>query len=276
MTTPYVVLDEVRDASITVVKGKYTAVRTGTVYDLDTSLAPNLILASALAATGMPTDGSAWAPYPAAILTNRLIDTIPGINYKAKLRLTYEQPGPGSGGIATFVLTRSKQLVNTVTELHPKDKAPMRYRWFNPSNTADRKPYTNARLPFLKPLKSLIATGYISGALPAGLDSAFGTVNNATWQGYPKGYWLFTGDDDVSQDFGASFNVRLEFLSRVTEDWSEWSVFQDSYGNSLPVNPADTAALKGMAYSYGFDRSKNGILKAGLYDLSNFNALFGF
>jgi hypothetical protein len=276
MPTPYVVLDRVEDAQIVVDKGRYTATRTGMIYDLDTTLDPKLILASGLVATGMPAEGTAWDPYPSAILTRKVIDTIPGINYKAKLILTYEQPGPSSGGIVTFVLTRSKQLINTETELHPKNKEPMRYRWFNPSHTADRKPYTNARLPYLKPLKSLIATGYIIGGLPAGLDAAFGTVNNATWQGYPKGYWLFTGDDDTTQDFGASFNVRLEFLTRATEDWSEWSVFKDSYGNSLPVDPADTAALQGAAYSYGFDRSKNGILKAGLYDLKNFNTLFGF
>ena len=275
MPTPFVVLDEVKDAQIVVEKGRYTATRTGTIYDLDTTVDPKLILATGLTATGMPPDGEGWAPYPAAILTRKVIDTIPGVNYKSKLILTYEQQGPASP-ISTFVLTRSKQLINTETELHPKDKAPMRYRWFNPSHTADRKPYTNARLPYLKPLKSLIATGYIIGGLPSGLDAAFGTVNNQAWQGYPKGYWLFTGDDDTTQDYGASFSVRLEFLTRVTEDWSEWSVFKDSYGNSLPVNPADTAALQGMAYSYGFDRSKNGILKAGLYDLTNFNSLFGF
>lgn len=274
MPSPFVVLDRVEDAQIVVDKGRYIVTRTGMVYDLNTTLAPASILASALGATGMPPEGDPWPPFPDAKLTRRIVDTIKGINTKAKLLLTYEQRGPG--GAVTFVLTRDKQLVQTVTELHPKDKAPMRFRWFNPSDTAQREPYTNAKLPYLKPIKSLIATGYIIGAIPAGIETAFGTVNDAPWQGYPKGYWLFTGDGDITQDYGNSFNVRLEFLNNVNEDWSSWAVFQDKYGNSMPVDPADTAALKAMAYSYGFNRTKNGILKAGLYDLSHFNTLFGF
>lgn len=276
MPTPYVVLDAVENARIVVEDGKYTATRTGWIYDLDTSLAPEYILASGLAATGMPAEGTAWGPNPSALLNSRIIDTIKGINYKAKLTLTYSQRGAAGPGPVTFVLTRSKSVIRTETELHPKDKKPMRYRWFNPSNTADRKPYTNARLPYFRPLKSLTATGYIVGGIPSYIETAFNHVNSTPWQGYPKGYWLFLGDDDMTQDSGASFNVKLEFLSRVTEDWSEWSIFQDSYGNSLPVNPADTASLQGTPYTYGFDNSKNGILKAGLYDLNDFNTTFGF
>jgi hypothetical protein len=280
MPTPTLVLDSVEDAQIDRDHGRYKVVRGGWVYGLDTTLPQPEILASALSATGMPADGSAFpaTALARAILVRIVVSAIRGRKTKARVLLFYEQPtfNTVTEGASVFILERNRSSVWVEAQLHPKDKKPMRFKWANPRDANDKRPEANATIRHLKPILTLTASGYIIGSPPTAYESAYKKVNNATWNGYPKAYWLYMGAFDRTDDNGTSYSIRLEFLNNVDEDWSQYEVYRDpNTGLLLPVADAHVAELKALPYAYGFD-TRNGIIKTGMYDLANFTTAFGF
>jgi hypothetical protein len=152
----------------------------------------------------------------------------------------------------------------------------MRFGWTNPRDARDKRDKTNALFRQLKPMLTLTASGYMLGSPPAGYETAYRKVNSLPWNGYPRGYWLYMGATDRTEDNGTSYTVRLEFLNNIEEDWSQYEVYRDpKTGLKLPVTQTSIDELRAIPYDYGFT-ARNGIIKAGLYNVADFNAVFSF
>lgn len=275
---PTLKLDAVNGSQIGQVNGRPRGVRGGWITDINTSAPPEAVMADALNTPGMPGYLSAYpdARYSRMLLMQHNVEAA-GKNV-ARVQLVYQIPegqNPNSGG-AVFVLERTSSLVSIPSQLHPGTKEPFRVSWINPTDEASGEKFDTATIPILTPLTTVTASGFFHGEPPAAMIDAFGKVNQTTWRGKAKGHWLYSGQSDVTQDFGLSYAIKLQFTSKANDDWSDWSGMRDpNTGLWLPIDPADTAALKGNGYVYGIE-SKNGVIKVGNYDLDEFNSTFGF
>jgi len=272
-----VVLDLVQDARIDIDLTRTSVERTGYIKNIDTSGVPATIFARATALPDLPVKGSSHPYYTTSLLTRYQFVTKPGVNNKVWFKLIYETPQfRNPSGDSLFTLERHRRLENVTTEKHPKNWADITVSWKSPTNANFSRPTHPIGLAYRQPLLVLVATGYIVGSPPAEYESAYRMVNKTTWHGYPKGYWMYMGADDKTEDFGNSYSVRLEFETKVTEDWSSYGRFVDhTTGLGLKIADADALALKNRAYAYDVT-NKNGAVKAGLYDLAEFNDIFAF
>jgi hypothetical protein len=277
MPTPTLVLDTVARANIQQGQDGTRITRTGFIRDIDTTVPPEQILATALSVPGMPPylDPYPHPSYSNSLCRRRLIDTIPGVNTRLNVMLLYDTGGAATPPPSTFILSRSTTLVERETEVHPKDWSPLAIKWTNPRDAGDVRKADTARMRFLAPFQRLIATGYYIGTPPTAMTDDVGKVNSTPWRGYAKGTWLYAGETDKSQDLGLSYNIQLEFWRKPGEDWRSLALFRDEHGQNLPVSQVHVDYLKNGPYTYG-TTSENGIIVAGLYDLADFSTTFGF
>jgi hypothetical protein len=274
---PTVIFDLVDGAEASRDKDGSRAVRTGYIKDLDVTGDPQDILARAVDL--LPAEYSAFsAAYPTLQLVRHVVVPFGRANNRARFSLFYEAApiAEGGGGPIIFSFERKRQMVNVQTQLHPSNgEATLNIDWRSPVDHRAEQPQV-ASMSIMTPLASIVATGYVRGTPPTAYDAVFGRVNNQPWKGKPKGFWLFVGAEETTRDFGRTYEIRLEFLSKWTEDWTSWAVYRHpATGLFIPVKKSDRAELKSLAYSYAIAK-RNGITRAGLYDLGDFNNTFGF
>jgi hypothetical protein len=275
-----ITFDLVSDATIDIGLTQNTLVRTGVMKGFDTTLpSPQIMAAATVALQAVVPKGSPHPSpqYASSILQRYQFVTKQGVNRKIWFKLIYQTPDfRNPGGDSIFTLERHRRLENVTTNKHPKDNSAITVKWRDPTNPKSFKTPCVVDVPYRQPLLVLVATGYIVGNPPPEYETAWRKVNQTPWQGYPKGYWMYMGADDRTEDYGNSYSIRLEFETKVTEDWSEYAVFRDhTTGNILPVDNKILSFLKTFSYAYS-KTEHNGVVKAGLYELAEFNDIFAF
>ncbi len=273
------ILDTVTDAQIETIRDRVHIRRTGLLLDFDTvGMSPEQIFAAAINFPGMPRYFDPY-PYPAyaySRLNRHMFDAIS--NQAVKVTLLYEPVETDLTGGISFVLTRSTKLIETTTELHPKDLKPLRIAWKNPLDVQAQNKYDTVGLKYLAPLQVISVAAWVKGAIPDAMLNCLGCVNSLFWRNGAVGKWLCTGEEDRTQDRMRSSNFSFEFSRWLgPKDWSSYAVYRDrETGLALKIDPNDMKILQARAYKYGTDEDKNGILKAGLYDLADFRDAFKF
>jgi hypothetical protein len=230
--------------------------RTGWVKGLRTfGLPSNEIAANVTNPTYVPGFPALLSAYPAARyasakLRQVVISGIERNNDKVDIMLIYDS----TMGIApipvTFVLSRRTTTVIEETELHPGTRQPFLLSWINPANGNDTV-FRTGRIRYRRPHQVLVADGYYIGEPPAGMIAGLRCVNDAPWRGYPKGYWMFTEQSDVTRDFGGSYNITLQLETRIDRDWSEWETIGDHYGRVLKLDQDEINDVESRPYNYG-------------------------
>jgi hypothetical protein len=276
----YVKWDTVERAQLRIASdGTQTIVRGGWLKDIHTNgVSNNRIFTQAVKTTGVP---ALLSPHPdpdfaACLLRQLIVDAQPGNNRKARILGIYSTQAMGWAEIpVTFVLQRRTTLMQHTTELHPiNSRAPITVTWVNPADPTDVVKRVVA-MQYLKPFQRLLATGYYIGTPPASMLGALGSVNDAPFRGFGKGYWLYASQGDVTRDRGGSYTIDLELWNKMTEDWSSWAVLRDHNGRYLKVDPADVASLAAQPYVEG-STGRNGVTKTGLYKAADLGGIFGF
>jgi hypothetical protein len=133
------------------------------------------------------------------------------------------------------------------------------------------------RLSKFVPLRTLTFQQLIEGRPSIAYLNAIASVNDRTWQGLPKGYWLCAA---VSATANARWPIYTElsisFISRQIRDWSSFAVFEDETGRAPnDLDPSSISVVYSSAYSLTQDDTANGFLKVGLYPMQNFLSIFG-
>jgi hypothetical protein len=276
-------LDHVSQASITEEQVnaftpiQRTVVRRGVIKGLNTlGLASNEIFAATLSVAGMPAYGDPFGSgdFAGVTLRQRIVEGIDGNAKKVRIALIYKSTGGYAPIPVTFILSRRTAMVEVTAEIHPGTGEAMVIEWQHPTDINFRVKRT-AGFRYRRPHQVIVADGYYVGEPPAAMVNALGSVNSSTWRGKAVGYWLYSGQSDVTRDFGGSYNITLELETRVTVDWSDYELFGNHQGRNLTVDPSDLSALRGQPYAFDV-KKQNGLMRVGLYPLADFNALFGF
>lgn len=284
MPTPILTLDASRNARIERVGSKIRITRMGWARPLDTSRPPADILGSVMSAAGWPAHGSVFPStdpvLAGALLFRHNIEPIVGAS-KAVIEFIYETPDAGSpndgSGPATFVLERRTTLVTKEKNFHA-DGTPFKVTW---TNLNSQRTHSDVRpIPVFVPMQQLTATGYFIGQPPTAMTTAIGSVNSSPWRGFAKGFWMYQGEGDRTEDRGTSYTIQLNFLNQVRHDWSDFQFLQDETGRTLPPSKIELALYMAAPYHYGVlqvgANPPNGFIKVGNYPLLDFTTTFGF
>lgn len=271
-------LDKVSQSTIIETETQVTIVRRGTAFGLNTTgLLPREIIAAVapvLTAAGHVYN-SAYpvTAYSGCLLKGRTIEGITGNARKARIELIYRSPGGLAVPPVTFVLTRQTVTRRVRTELDPKTLKPIVTVWRDPAN-ATRIVTRLAELEIDKTYQRLVADGYYIGQPPAAMMDAFNSVNDAPWRGLPKGYWHYSGQSDVTRDYGNSYNVTIELETKRDENWAYYATTRIP-GIYIKVDQNVVDLLKTNPYTYGMGIF-NGITRVCPYPEASFSTIFGF
>lgn len=244
--------------------------------------APRTALYRAITATGLPKIGDLYPGKPGqagCFCTNIRPLPIQESDNDAYVIATYSTPLPsGPTTQATIVaFERDTVLATELAQLHPKDFSPLTYQLPYPAK-ADQQ-IRPANIPYQVKLKRITITAAVRAANVDALENAAGSVNDATWQKFPKGFWLFHRfTEKTTNQFPVIELLELEFLCRVHRNWLEYDWGRnDMLGTRLTIDPKVLAAALSAPYIYGtYDPKKTpGIVVAGLYPMVSFKQLLG-
>lgn len=268
-------LDTVANAEADVGGGRSRVSRGFAVLDLDTTN-PAEVLLRAVAMTGMPRRLDMLSPaYPSYKLQRYALRAIRG---KIALgRLIYETPpGPEGSLDETFSAEDVTTLSTGTTQLQPVTMEELRISFASTGTTADLDAGETATVNFPVPLRSLVLSGLFSSPPDYVLLQAIRHVNDATWMGFPRGYWLYTGIRVQFDNSSQKYAVTATLTSKCEEDWSTYvAVRNPADGKFARVPLSLTNTLKAQQYEFGIRNQKSGLLKTGLYRAANFPAIFG-
>lgn len=102
-----------------------------------------------------------------------------------------------------------------------------------------------------------------------------GTINNATWGGYPRGEWLFLGPHTRTIDRGNTFDAVLEFWWKRGGHYAiGWYI--DEQGR-IPKDVAKEASVRlGGPPPVGHYKGANGVMMGSVQGEANFSSVFNF
>lgn len=136
----------------------------------------------------------------------------------------------------------------------------------------------------LVPARTLEVTRVVAGKPEESSRNNIGMVNNATWCGLPKGYWMVNSVGSDLVRYQGYYTYTLSAASKVHEDWSQvLKLWNKENGKYVDVSDEVLAALMAVDYAYGLTYPATddatdvaGAARLGYYKLADFTTLFGF
>lgn len=287
------ILDEIEGSQLEAAfDGTHRRIRRGRIRNIDvsgsTSVPDARVLEKALAVTGMPALGSAYPAGTGTTLVGLSLQRIiirPRTARMATVELLYDVTQIG-GITATYLIRDSSRLVREVTNMIPGNRFPVMVGWKNPDFDIDDEfvPFDYVQFAYERHYRVVSISATINNLPPLGNRQAMGRVNDATWYGYPRGYWRVDAFEADSRDRGSTYQIQTEVASRIDEDWATYGILMNKHtGKYVKVNVSDVDFLVAFDYQYGLkyptpnpDPLNSGIVKIGPYKLVNFAALYGF
>lgn len=220
----------------------------------------------ALGAMGMPQKGD---KYPAAgfdqyYCKRHIVRAVPGPIFL--ISIIYEFLG-------ILTIRDSSSLSNVPSQLGAQDYEPFYVSWTPPGGA---KPILKIlTLNTVLPMRHLTISQTVPYRMGSALLDAYGSVNDAAWQGLPVGYWLFSDLDGGSNDDGITYTYSVTLSTKQWEDWSQMGFLEDDNGQAVPVDKDQVSALRKQAYQFGMDQTVNGVTKVGNFPTADFGSLFG-
>ena len=285
------VLDTIADSALDRdIENPHRRVRTGIIKNIpvNTSTPDYAVLEKALAASGMPAMGDLMPGYSNMFLSH--IRIIPAAYKTCRVLLTYEE---NTWPVATaYVLRDRSYLAQRQTEFLPgtKQVIEVAFKGTRTISTVDENgnPISAAvdeviardkvAMNLLLPMRQINATAIVFGDVPDDIQDLIGKVNNATWRGKDKGYWLITElETDVTR-YKGYFTYSVTAMTKVNEDWSEYGVLVNHLtGRYAPIKQSDVDDLVADPYSYGITApADSGIVKVCPYEEADYNGILGF
>lgn len=269
-----------------------TMTRTAHVYGLDAGATAGdpATLFRALATAGIPQWHAQYPGFPSFICNRQVITPLDDSSCQV---LIYYVSGPGGAPGSTWLVTETTSPMQVTTQIHPANGQTMTMGRLIPNTTA-QLPVQVCTFAYDIAVRRLTFEGWVSRSAvpgnstptaPANTDmfaNAVNCVNSVAWRGYDIGYWKFAEWSDQTQDRGFSYTIRASFITKMREDWSQYQLLRSpNNGQIITPDAAAVTALRAQAYAYDWFRNagggtpNSGIVKAGLYPLTNFSTLFG-
>jgi hypothetical protein len=241
-----------------------------------------LVLVKSLQAAGMPQLNDL---HPVGNPYLRVVrQIVRGIaNDQCRVEVVYETPQFG-GGVVTpggaFILTDSTSLVSERVQIDGSGKPLLVKIGGGLLGDLTFAPAQQITLDKLSPIRVIALTGTVEASTQQMDNCRFsiGRVNNATWAGLGRGYWLCSQFDSETQDLGASYQVRAQFMTHQHRDWKSYGFWKNAVGE-LDQQTIDAAfateAMIAAAYTFQQNYATHGAMTVGLYDFADFGAIFG-
>lgn len=258
------------------------AMRTGVVSEIDVQPGASgrdpLVISKARTVTGLPTRGDGHPADSGCVC--KYVSLSPWSNNTVKALCFYERPDANfSGPTNTFVIRDNTSVVAETTQLLPYSRTPIRVTYQPPGAPLKN---ISANVTVLIPHRELIAEGVVDLTKKLQLESAVGTVNDNTFRGLPRAYWLYsqlssaTATSDFSNPSGDRWYVQCTLATKNFEDWSTYAPYQQPDGTFIEVSQATIDAIKNATYTPNFiNRSATGGLTRVMpYFVANFPLLF--
>lgn len=282
-----VILDTVQDSELDATAVTRDRIRTGMIVGMDVpSNVPDPILHEkaliVLIAAGLDWGSILDPSVPDCFLTRIRLIPVSSRNFRfAAYYSTFR------GGVPTiYNIRQSAQEEQYTGNLLPGTRIPIRAEWTGTiaGVAVDIKRYVTTQ--FSRPLRSIALTASFFGDLPNDLPifSNVPRVNNAVWLGLPAGYWKMTRVETDYSKFSGYYTTEAIALTRTDEDWSQYEILQNAFGEYVDVDDGDIEALN--AKKYGYDNSgplllpgyayANGIVRIYPFLTADFGAIFGF
>lgn len=259
--------------------GAISCTRVFTVMDIDvqaTGFDPN-VLVKALAMSGMPQLNDSHPSIGNCPLRRHIVRG--QSNNQAKILAQYESPQLGISlpPAGTFLVRDSTILATERVQLGPHAR-PLKviYGGLTSSQRIDQL----VSMDRLTPMRSLLIAGLIQ-ANPTQMDNfreSVGKVNDRTWAGKAKGFWLCSQFESDTFDLGKTYQVNAAFTTRQYRNWMNYGWYFDALGHVPQQSLSGEQEIQNlMAQEYGFEIRQTGIgfMTAGLYEMFNFAAVFG-
>jgi hypothetical protein len=239
-----------------------------------------LVLVKSLQAAGMPQLNDL---HPVGNPYLRVVrQIVRGIaNDQCRVEVVYETPQFG-GGVVTpggaFILTDSTSLVSEQVQLDGSGKALMVKLGL--AEALAFIPGQQLTMSRLSPLRVIALTGTVEASTQQ-MDNcrmAIGRVNNQTWAGLDRGYWLCSQFDSETQDLGESYQVRAQFTTHQYRDWKSYGFWKNAVGEleqETTTAQGDTENMMKAGYVFGQTYGSHGFMTVGFYDFADFGAIFG-
>lgn len=244
---------------------------------------PALVAYLATQAPNMPQMGDPHPAHPSCTVTELEAVGINDADDSIEVMITYETPrvegGVSIGGGPGFVFEDDMGLTGESTQLLPgPSKVPIVPK-IKDANGKIRE--YQGTLDVQRPLRTVTLSGLLKkGVSPDKYREHVGKVNQDQWNGKPPGYWLFSGMRSSTTDGGKSYSLSIQIVTKNNEDWSQYVVLRDRNTDQLvTVDDKVVAQLKQFDYKYGIlypgGQNDKGILRAGPYEMTPFNSIFG-
>jgi hypothetical protein len=253
-------------------------------------------LLSVLTAPGMPaTNESLSGSYPN--LKVRDIDVRPaGIPGKRKIRLRYDD---AIGALlTTYSVERSWRDETTLSDFVPGTRQQVWCQYDLDGPVVDELrnviPKRSIRMRVPASCDVLTITAVVAGD-PPDFSGIKNRVNNASYLGYPIGYWKCAGVTTRQNKYDLSFSTWIASIAtRCIEDWSDIHVLTDERtGQTVVMTEQEETLLAAQDYLYGVrglyyaggggdstivngSGGNCGACRVGLYDTADFASILGY
>lgn len=255
---------------------------------------PRALLSTALGMDGLPRYNEIHPEFPQASV-RRFVVTPTGEPNSAWIDVIYETPGPMSGEYGLWYV-RDETTVHQemwgvdwngesiVAEFTPPAAAVT--PGFSPVAGGAKKIPFALEVPRLVPMRTITVAGYLRTPPSGRMLYTLGSVNQKTWFGLPKGFWLCTGlradahltSKKLKNDAGIQakgIGISMTFISRVYRDWREYGFYRDFQNKLTEIDRSVVGDLVKIGYRQDQIR-KEKVTVVGLYPMADFRDIFGF
>jgi hypothetical protein len=130
------------------------------------------------------------------------------------------------------------------------------------------------QISYSVPLRNRILYGLFSSPRPPAWTQAVNCVNESSFMGYPKGYWLCTYCDEQWSNIDRKYRFTIGFTTKQTHDWSVWATMREVTGEFVAVSDATFLQAYAEPYRVGMIWHTLGVGRWGLHEVCNFSSIF--
>jgi len=223
---------------------------------LDTTL-PFDVIRQAIFRAGLPQRGD---PHPTELLCYCVGHRIKLENDSvASGSVIYETPRSSTGrpkGQSTanvWTFRDSTGLQSIQTSINPADNGRPIYVQYAPAGDKNAAKRTSiVPVPYMRPVRVYIATGTSTTPPVDDIRNSVGMVNGDKFLGLNPGFWLYTGLDVDTKDWGKTYQIEIRLSTLVNEDWSSYAVAKNPDGTPVVIDPNEVSRIRNITYNVNY------------------------
>lgn len=188
-----------------------------------------------------------------------------------------------------YTISDDSTLQGTQTQLNPNTGEPLGFAFLDAAGYQE----DTATIAYDEVHRRVTALTAVSASKMEAIRAAVPSVNDATWNGLPAGYWRLdslsqAGATTSTENPATTYVAQVTASTRTTRDWSYYVPFRDrNSGRIREIKDADSFVAKSLPYQFGVIYGNanavptpigvnTGLLRVGPYRMATFSSIFPF